>query len=326
MSGVPARRAFQPSLLILLVASLLLVVVAARASVTPTAPAPPPRAALPAVALEAAGDQDYVGTAVCADCHADEAKSYQGGAHARVADLRAPAAVHGCESCHGPGRAHADDPADPALMVSPRTLDATPLNATCTTCHTSQALHLWDGSSHESRGLSCLSCHTIHAAASAPLLTRASESATCASCHQAEVSRTNRSAHTSAHAASMTCSSCHNAHGTVADGLLRVGQTGNDTCVSCHAGMRGPFLWEHAPVRESCVSCHEPHGSSVPGMLIARQPLLCQQCHTTAGHASLFYDGAAIDARSNRIIGRSCTTCHPAVHGSNHPAGAGLMR
>ena len=26
----------------------------------------------------------------------------------------------------------------------------------------------------------------------------------------------------------------------------------NDNCYKCHAEKRGPFLWEHPPVRENC--------------------------------------------------------------------------
>ena len=29
--------------------------------------------------------------------------------------------------------------------------------------------------------------------------------------------------------------------------------TVNDTCYTCHADQRGPFLWEHQPVSEDCV-------------------------------------------------------------------------
>jgi predicted CXXCH cytochrome family protein len=48
--------------------------------------------------------------------------------------------------------------------------------------------------------------------------------------------------------------------------------TVNDTCYQCHAEKRGPFLWEHAPVREDCTNCHSPHGSTQPSLLKARTP------------------------------------------------------
>ena len=39
-------------------------------------------------------------------------------------------------------------------------------------------------------------------------------------------------------------------------------------CFKCHGDKRGPFTFEHAPVRlEGCAACHEPHGSANPRML-----------------------------------------------------------
>ena len=47
---------------------------------------------------------EYVGNdQTCIDCH--DTQSYKGTAHARAFKEKAPAANHGCESCHGPGKA-----------------------------------------------------------------------------------------------------------------------------------------------------------------------------------------------------------------------------
>ncbi|WP_351089807.1 cytochrome c3 family protein, partial [Shewanella sp. S1-49-MNA-CIBAN-0167] len=83
----------------------------------------------------------------------------------------------------------------------------------------------------------------------------------------------------------MTCIDCHSPHGSMSESALNK-PTVNDTCYSCHAEKRGPFLWEHAPVTENCVSCHNPHGSVNDNMLESRAPQLCQQCHANDGHAS----------------------------------------
>ena len=61
-------------------------------------------------------------------------------------------------------------------------------------------------------------------------------------------------------------------------------------------------------------------------MLVARQPMLCQRCHIGTRHPSTIYDDAAVQARSNRIIGRSCVNCHQQIHGTNHPSGQSLTR
>jgi predicted CXXCH cytochrome family protein len=60
----------------------------------------------------------------------------------------------------------------------------------------------------------------------------------------------------------------------------------NDACYSCHADKRGPFVWEHPPVRENCVNCHDAHGSHHDKMLNARMPFLCQRCHDLEHAAS----------------------------------------
>ena len=47
----------------------------------------------------------------------------------------------------------------------------------------------------------------------------------------------------------------------------------------------GPFVFEHAPVREDCVSCHEPHGTNHPRLLTQKLPNLCWNCHISgSGH------------------------------------------
>ena len=59
----------------------------------------------------------------------------------------------------------------------------------------------------------------------------------------------------------------------------------NELCYKCHTEKRGPFLFEHAPVREDCVSCHEPHGSNHKRLLVQKLPNLCWNCHLTgSGH------------------------------------------
>jgi DmsE family decaheme c-type cytochrome len=102
----------------------------------------------------------------------------------------------------------------------------------------------------------------------------------------------------------------------------------NETCYSCHAEKRGPFLWEHAPASEDCTLCHRPHGSNHLAMLVKRPPLLCQQCHSPAGHPSVAYtpDQAENEFNNRFMLARACLNCHSEVHGSNHPSGVTLHR
>jgi DmsE family decaheme c-type cytochrome len=128
--------------------------------------------------------------------------------------------------------------------------------------------------------------------------------------------------------AGLTCSSCHNVHGSTNVKLLRAGTTVDESCTSCHADKRGPYLWEHAPVSESCVTCHDPHGSNNDRMLVSKQPFLCQRCHVTSRHPPTVYEGYLLNNSSNgnKIFGRACTGCHQLIHGSNAPSGKALLR
>ena len=117
----------------------------------------------------------------------------------------------------------------------------------------------------------------------------------------------------------MDCASCHNAHGSAPSLLIR--QSVTETCFTCHTDKRGPFVWEHAPVREDCANCHAAHGSSQRNLLTAKDPFLCLSCHSYGGHVNL--------PRYNRVsnpYGSGCSNCHISVHGSNHPSGAKLTR
>jgi DmsE family decaheme c-type cytochrome len=110
--------------------------------------------------------------------------------------------------------------------------------------------------------------------------------------------------------------------------LLRAGTTVDESCTSCHADKRGPYLWEHAPVVESCTTCHEPHGSNNDRMLVSKEPFLCQRCHVTSRHPPTVYEGFLLNnsQNANKIVGRACTTCHQLIHGSNAPSGRSFLR
>jgi DmsE family decaheme c-type cytochrome len=180
---------------------------------------------------------------------------------------------------------------------------------------------LWDGSQHEARGLACTTCHSQHAAKSEKALLKGrTQIETCATCHRDKVAKLDRSGHMPLREGKMECTSCHNPHGTPNDKLLL--QTSvNQNCYSCHAEKRGPFLWEHAPVRENCLNCHDAHGSINDKMLKVKTPLLCQQCHQTSSHP-----GPAYPAQSRYAFNQACLHCHVSIHGSVHPSGNRFFR
>jgi len=79
----------------------------------------------------------------------------------------------------------------------------------------------------------------------------------------------------------------------------------NETCYTCHAERRGPFLWSHQPVQEDCTTCHTPHGSNNPALLKARTPWLCQQCHTS-DHSGPMNSGANLPGGNATTVNGCC--------------------
>ena len=274
----------------------------------------------------AAPAADYAGEDTCLTCHSDH--SYKGTVHGLASRPRTPAAGKGCESCHGPGKAHAESGGDKTLI---RRLNAMPpreASAVCTTCHTRASHALWDGSQHDQRNVGCISCHSVHSPKGEAQLKARTQIELCSTCHRGTTNKQHRFSHMPVREGTMTCSSCHNPHGSTNVRLLRAGTTIDEACTSCHADKRGPYLWEHAPVSESCITCHDPHGSNNDRMLVSKLPFLCQRCHVTSRHPPTVYEGYLLNnsANGNKIYARSCTFCHQLIHGSNSPSGKAFLR
>lgn len=251
----------------------------------------------------------------CATCHEDSMAKYAGTSHAHALAVADSPLKGNCESCHGPRSAHIEDP-DVSLAIN----DARGQSAVCQQCHEGGSRMAWKAGAHLSADVSCTSCHVVMERRSPKaLLARSSVSATCDSCHTDVNADLNKMSHHPVREGSMDCASCHNVHGATQGLLLKT--TVNDTCVSCHAEKRGPFLWEHGPVREDCATCHTPHGSNQRNLLVQKDPFLCLTCHSYGGHINLpRYN------RTSNPYGSGCTNCHITTHGSNHPSGAKFTR
>ncbi len=339
-----SRRSWFPAFALLCVAGLGWHPPLARAQGSPAAPQ---GASAATAATESAGSgagdaaaqapqYSRKGADTCIACH-DEAHvlSLFGSRHARRTDARAPfgAGQLQCEACHGPGGAHSgrvrsgqERPPMP-FFASNTNAPVAAQNGACLTCHKADMTHGWTGSAHERGDLSCASCHGSHKARD-PVLVKAAQPEVCYGCHQEQKAQARLPFSHPIRQGELACSDCHNSHGTTTDANL-VKATLNETCYSCHADKRGPFLWEHAPAAEDCSLCHRSHGSTQPAMLTQRAPLLCQQCHSQAGHPALPAGAAGLAggaAPSTYLLGNSCMNCHSQVHGSNHPSGAKLAR
>jgi DmsE family decaheme c-type cytochrome len=321
------RLRFFPVFATLLGAGLALLWASTAVETAPAAQAP--EAVKTARVAQAApvAQAGFVGEETCLGCHEDQKKGYADTAHGRAVHPRSPAASQGCETCHGPGEKHIEDPSVPGSIVRFASIAPREANATCLSCHARDQRALWEGSAHDTRNLPCVTCHSVHEfkSAKAQLKTK-TEAETCASCHRLQTQKILRVGHMPVVEGKMECSSCHNPHGSTNVRQLKVGNWINESCVSCHAEKRGPFLFEHAAGRESCITCHDPHGSSNDRMLVAKLPMLCQRCHIGTRHPSTIYDNRTVLAKSNRIIGRGCVNCHQNIHGSNHPSGQTFLR
>jgi DmsE family decaheme c-type cytochrome len=281
-------------------------------------------------------DGDYAsrGEKTCLRCHDEKpVKFILNTAHAQTGDERSPFAKHQCETCHGPSAAHMIKPS-PGEERAPPAIDFAPgsgnpvaeRNGVCLRCHESGARIHWKGSTHQASNVACTSCHEIHTLHDA-VRDRQTQFQVCFGCHKTQRAEVWRRSHHPIEEGQVTCNDCHAPHGEFGKAQL-VGGTVNDTCYRCHADKRGPFLWEHAPVREDCTICHNPHGSTQDSLLKTRTPWLCQQCHSAEFHPSTLYDGTGVppSGADAHLLLRSCLNCHPRVHGSNHPSGPRFTR
>lgn len=265
----------------------------------------------------------------CIECHeaffaiADSKHFVQG-------DARTPRGSGAeCTACHGDTSAHNRTPRKKGLVpiVYGKKADPGPQNDKCLTCHQSGSRIHWQGSSHDRSKQACASCHKAHAAKD-PVMVAETQPGVCFECHKDRRAEMFRLSAHPVKTGFFACSSCHQSHGSTTRALLAK-NTVNDTCYTCHADKRGPFLWEHRPAVDDCTNCHNPHGTNNPPMLKVRMPHLCQNCHQDANHSNTALSGTGLPANSGSsmfMLGRQCANCHMKVHGSNHPSGARLQR
>lgn len=293
--------------------------------------AAPAQAAAPPKAAEA--------VRVCTKCHDESDKkpvlAILKTKHAVVGDKRTPFADQACITCHGKSENHLKEPAKGEKRLLPdiafgktSTTSSVDKNGVCLTCHENSLRMSWKGSPHETQDLNCASCHTVHTGKD-PTLVKITQPETCFNCHKDRRAQIFRPSTHPIKEGKVSCSDCHNPHGGTGPKQLARG-TVNETCYTCHAEKRGPFLWEHEPVREDCTICHEPHGSVHNSLLKVRGPWLCQQCHMVQFHPSTAYSGTGLPTTkpsgAQQMLLKNCMNCHSQVHGSNHPSGVRKTR
>lgn len=253
----------------------------------------------------------YVGSDACITCHEDIYKnSFEKTPHFKTTLKDG----HGCESCHGPGSEHVDGGGDVAKIISFKTLSRQEASSQCLSCHGANLKQQhFSNSAHASNDVGCLDCHSAHHAKEPQYLLVQKGPMQCYSCHATAKAEFARPYHHRVEEGLIQCSDCHNVHGTTTLRQAKTLPSGDAACVKCHANIRGPFVYEHVPVKtEGCTSCHTPHGSTNPRLLrVSQVNLLCLQCHTfpTQGPNGPTHNQAAKY--------QACTMCHVAIHGSN---------
>ena len=216
-----------------------------------------------------------------------------------------------CLGCHTPEPKHVVEGGEGTVKF--------PKAENCLACHKNNDHRRmnWAFATHRKAGLECRHCHGIHSTEvhlqagpefkgpNIGLWKSDPKSALCMTCHKDVAARMNMPSHHPVKEGGLSCVNCHNPHGSKETTLA--GPT--EQCTRCHQNVRGPKVFEHAPVAEDCTICHNPHGSPNRRLLQVAQPMQCLQCHsiTRNMHGSP-PNGAQL---------RNCTNCHSAVHGSH---------
>jgi DmsE family decaheme c-type cytochrome len=277
-----------------------------------TALGAPARGEKPAAAeSKASASATVVGAEVCASCHEAEAKGFADNPHSKLAMEHGGAGVT-CESCHGPGSEHVAGGGDVTKIFSPAKASSKEVDETCLGCHAGTHPD-FKRSPHAKAAVGCTGCHSVHASTDREQLLKAAQPMLCFQCHTDEKPQFDMPTHHKVNEGLIKCSDCHDVHGTFEKSNLRSRNDSNLICTKCHAEMRGPFVYEHTPVKgEGCMGCHTPHGSQNARLLnMPNINVLCNQCHSPVAAGTVH----GMNAGSSELT--PCTDCHTFIHGSN---------
>lgn len=229
---------------------------------------------------------------------------------------RTPHAEKECEECHGAGSLHVESGGDDSLAFENKKGDW--VAGRCLGCHDLESnVSSFQRTPHGLNDVSCVSCHRAHPETFNFGLLKERMSELCLDCHGANRVDFQKPFHHPVLEGAIKCTDCHSPHSADKRPLLQLTQGPGDRCVTCHADKKGPFVFEHAPLKvNDCQTCHQPHGSVNTRMLVRSQVRqLCLDCHSMSVSVAGSQPPAFHDIRSSRF--QNCTVCHRAVHGSN---------
>ncbi|PKO94348.1 MAG: hypothetical protein CVU16_03350 [Betaproteobacteria bacterium HGW-Betaproteobacteria-10] len=260
-------------------------------------------------ALAAPDAKTNTGAAQCVSCHETEVKTH---------------VYHGdCVGCHVSAVDHAKNEeareSGNAGAAKLKSLKAgAPESKDCLSCHESDKKRThFAFAEHNKAGVQCAECHGVHTdkvkKLNASQLKGGKTTALCATCHQDVLAKFNLPSHHPVKEGGATCTGCHDPHASKQATLGAV----TEQCTSCHQSVRGPQVFEHAPVVEGCTTCHDPHGAPNRKLQTIAQPMQCLQCHSIAGNRHGQGGNANNTAPISGSVLRDCVSCHSAIHGSS---------
>ncbi len=274
----------------------------------------------------------YSGSQTCKPCHPAISNNFIRTAHFKsLSDDKLKFEQKGCESCHGPGKAHIAAKGDKtkiiafSLLQPKQTLDA------CLSCHSQQLGRAnIRRSSHTTADVVCTNCHSMHKAATPQKLLVKLQTDLCYGCHTNVRAQFSMPVKHRVNEGFMQCSDCHNPHGGDASvtrmaarpRMMAQGLQNEEPCLKCHVDKRGPFVFEHAAVKvDGCGGCHVPHGGMNARLLIRPQVFtMCLECHNGLGNFGRQGDGIQLTPSSHSLTDpkyQNCSLCHTRIHGSN---------
>lgn len=268
--------------------------------------------------------EGYAGSAACVPCHEDLCAGLSTTTHA---SLESTPFSKGCEACHGPAKAHAEDPTDDALLRKIRRLETD----RCFLCHSNVVTkEAWEKSEYHRAGKTCLDCHRVHVDGSEAearfgsveitSLKTATEAAkpvgnsACLGCHVFHGDSLRGTGHETLGAASSTrpdlpgCESCHGA------GSLHVASFGRKALIY------DPPRDNKQAEMEACIACHRKvvEDSHFIGSEFDRAGLRCTTCHEVHVDSSKsarpapepFRGPHEARARATAVGSAICGACH----------------
>src|ERR1051326_3308049 len=223
--------------------------------------------------MAAAQTSGFVGSNACRICHADVWFNFNRNPHFKsIASGKEPPERTGCEGCHGPAKAHVEARGGKATIPHAFSLmSTTQVLEDCLSCHARDFSRAnIRRSQHTLNDVACTSCHSVHHSATPKYLLAKQQRELCYGCHATVRAQFEMPAKHRVNEGFMQCSDCHNPHGAFAP-TWSMGQrprmieqtvTNEEACLKCHTDKRGPFVYEHPPVRiEGCETCHYPYRS-----------------------------------------------------------------